>query len=57
MFIAREAGPELVGRIGSNTAVMNNNQIVSSVAAGVYLHLRAILEARQRSGSMLEAKR
>lgn len=35
MFIAREAGPELVGRIGSNTAVMNNNQIVSSVASGV----------------------
>lgn len=35
MFIAREAGPELVGRIGRSTAVMNNNQIVSSVAAGV----------------------
>ena len=36
MFIAREKGPELVGKIGSNTAVMNNNQIVSSVASGVY---------------------
>lgn len=36
MFIAREAGPELVGTIGGNTAVMNNDQIVSSVAAGVY---------------------
>lgn len=35
LFMAREAGPELVGRIGSRTAVMNNNQIVSSVAAGV----------------------
>ena len=35
MFIAREAGPELVGNIGGHTAVMNNNQIVSSVAAGV----------------------
>lgn len=35
MFIAREAGPELVGSIGGNTAVMNNNQIVASVAAGV----------------------
>ena len=35
LFMAREAGPELVGRIGSKTAVMNNNQIVSSVAAGV----------------------
>lgn len=35
MFIAREAGPELVGSIGGHTAVMNNDQIVSSVAAGV----------------------
>ena len=35
MFIAREAGPELVGTIGGNTAVMNNDQIVASVAAGV----------------------
>jgi len=35
MFVAREAGPELVGTIGGHTAVMNNDQIVSSVAAGV----------------------
>lgn len=35
IFIAREAGPELVGTIGGRTAVMNNDQIVSSVAAGV----------------------
>lgn len=42
LFMAREAGPELVGRIGSSTAVMNNNQIVSSVADGVK---RAVIEA------------
>ncbi len=36
MFIAREAGPELVGTIGGSTAVMNNNQIVESVSNGVY---------------------
>lgn len=36
LFMAREAGPELVGKIGRNTAVMNNNQIVDSVKAGVY---------------------
>jgi len=36
MFIAREAGPELVGTIGNKTAVMNNNQIVESVSRGVY---------------------
>lgn len=35
MFVARENGPELVGNIGSHTAVMNNDQIVSSVAYGV----------------------
>jgi hypothetical protein len=35
MFIAREAGAELVGRLGNSTAVMNNDQIVASVAKGV----------------------
>lgn len=35
MFIAREAGPELVGTIGGRTAVVNNDQIVASVAGGV----------------------
>lgn len=43
LFYANENGiPELVGRIGSNTAVMNNGQIVASVAAGVY---RAVVAA------------
>lgn len=35
MFIAREAGPELVGTIGNRTAVANNSQIVEGIAAGV----------------------
>jgi len=35
LFMAREAGPELVGTIGTHTAVMNNDQIVASVASGV----------------------
>lgn len=43
MFIAREAGPELVGSIGRSTAVMNNNQIVSSVSAGVYQAMAAAM--------------
>lgn len=35
-FLARENGiPELVGRIGTTTTVMNNNQIVQSVSMGV----------------------
>lgn len=37
MFIARESGPEMVGRIGSRTAVANNDQIVDGVAKGVYM--------------------
>jgi len=36
MFVAREAGAELVGNVGNTTAVMNNDQIVESVAKGVY---------------------
>ena len=36
MFVARESGPEMVGTIGGHTAVMNNDQIVASVSAGVY---------------------
>ena len=36
MFIAREAGPELVGSIGRKTAVANNDQIVSGIESGVY---------------------
>lgn len=35
IFMAREAGAELVGTIGNHTAVMNNDQIVASVSAGV----------------------
>ncbi len=43
LFIAREAGAELVGNIGGRTAVMNNDQIVESVSAGVYQAVIAAL--------------
>lgn len=36
LYIAREAGPELVGSIGNHTAVANNDQIVDAVSQGVY---------------------
>ena len=36
MFIAREAGPELVGTIGGRTAVANNDQIVEGIRQGVF---------------------
>ena len=35
VFLAREAGPELVGTLGGHTAVLNNDQIVASVSDGV----------------------
>ena len=35
MFIAREAGAEMVGSIGRRTAVANNDQIVGGIASGV----------------------
>ena len=36
LFIAREAGAEMVGSIGRQTAVANNDQIVEAIKAGVY---------------------
>jgi hypothetical protein len=35
LFVAREAGPEMVGTIGGRTAVANNDQIVQGIASGV----------------------
>ena len=35
LFLAREKGPELVGRIGSRTAVANNDQITEGIATAV----------------------
>ena len=43
MFIAREAGPELVGTLCGHTAVMNNDQIVASVSDGVYRAVRSAM--------------
>lgn len=36
MFIAREAGPELVGNIGNKAAVANNDQIEAGIAKAAY---------------------
>ena len=48
MFIAREAGPELVGNIGNKTAVANNDQIIEGVRQGVYA---AVVEANANNNS------
>lgn len=47
MFVARENGPELVGRMGRKNAVANNGQIVEGIKAGVF---EAVLDAFQASG-------
>ena len=55
MFVANEAGPELVGTIGNRSAVVNNDQIVESVSKGVY---QAVASAMGQSGGtqVVEAK-
>lgn len=49
MFMARESGPELVGRMGSKNAVANNNQIIEGIRAGVYDAVVNALESRSQS--------
>ena len=46
MFVARENGAELVGKLGSGTAVMNNDQIVASVSDGVYKAVSAAMSSQ-----------
>ena len=47
LFIANEAGPEMVGTIGGHTAVANNDQIVEGIRQGVY---EAVSAAMSQSG-------
>ena len=51
VFIAREAGPEMVGTIGSRSAVANNDQIVEAVSAGVYSAVVAAMSAASGGGT------
>lgn len=50
MFVAREAGPELVGTIGNRTAVANNDQIVEAVSEGVYVAVMNAMRANTGDG-------
>ena len=43
LFVAREAGAELVGKIGSSNAIVNNDQIVAAVSQGVANAVSAVL--------------
>lgn len=50
IFLARERGPELVGKIGSRTAVANNSQIVEAVSNGVYTAVSEAMNTNSNSG-------
>lgn len=47
MFIAREAGPELVGKIGNKTAVANNDQITKAMTNAMIVALNGANNNRQ----------
>lgn len=50
LFIAREAGAEMVGNIGGRTAVANNDQIVSAVSSGVYKAVMSAMNGNSGNG-------
>ena len=51
LFIAREAGPELVGSMGGHTAVANNQQITDGIARAVYGAFTSALSTTNRGSS------
>ena len=50
MFVAREAGPEMVGQYGNKSAVVNNDQIVEAVSRGVAQAVSAVMSGQKGSG-------
>lgn len=51
LFIANEAGPELIGNIGNKTAVANKEQITTAIANATYQAMsRALAENGQNDG-------
>ena len=49
LFVAREAGPELVGNIGNKAAVANNDQIIEGIAQAAYQGISQAM--RENTGS------
>ena len=43
LFMANESGPEMVGQMGGNTTVANNEQIISGIQQGVEIAVSQIL--------------
>ena len=71
LFLAREAGPELVGSIRGRSAVANNDQIVEGIRQGVYeavsaaqngnrggtIEVKLYIDGRQVAASVEKAQR
>ena len=53
LFMANEAGPELVGTMGGRTAVANSDQIVEGIKAGVF---EAVSSAMSGNGQDVSVK-
>ena len=56
LFIAREAGAEMVGAIGRKTAVANNDQIVDGIVGGVSVANEGVIAAIYALLNAVESK-
>ena len=56
LFIAREAGAEMVGAMGRKTAVANNDQIVEGISAGVSIANDGVIAAIYALLNVVEEK-
>lgn len=56
LFIAREAGAEMVGAMGRRTAVANNDQIVEGISAGVSVANDGVIAAIYALLNVVEEK-
>lgn len=56
LFIAREAGAEMVGAMGRKTAVANNDQIVEGISAGVSVANDGVIAAIYALLNVVEEK-
>lgn len=56
LFIAREAGAEMVGAMGHRTAVANNDQIVEGISAGVSVANDGVIAAIYALLNVVEEK-
>lgn len=55
LFIAREAGAEMVGSMGGHTAVANNDQIVEGIREGVEAAMERQNQLLRRQNELLQA--